>query len=71
MDSHNLGTNSPKVRRSPSPNKLMTDSFIGRKSAVVNESELDRTMKHWEEYRIKGLKIPRRSYHSAACHNQV
>jgi len=71
METQNFGNNSPKVRRSPSPSKGMTESFIGRKSAVINESEIDRTMKHWEEYRVKGIKIPRRSYHSAAVHNQV
>jgi len=63
-----LNVSISKQRRSPSPNKSLDSQPQVKKSKVLNESKLDSAMKHWEEYRVQGLKIPRRSYHSACSH---
>ena len=69
MDTLNVSTS--KTRKSPSPAKTHGDYQPQmRKSVMFNESELDPKMKHWEEYKVKGLKIPRRSYHSACVHDK-
>ena len=57
-------------KRSPSPSKAPVEFLQTRKSFIINESELDQKMKHWQEYKLKGLKISRRSYHSAAVYGK-
>jgi len=42
-----------------------------RKSFVFNETTLDKGLHHWEEYKVQGKKISRRSYHSSVFYKQA
>lgn len=68
----NLKINIPKNSRSPSPIKVQHEyqAAAVRKSIALHESEIDSQMKHWEEYKVKGIKIHRRSHHSSVSYGQ-
>lgn len=40
-----------------------------RRSFMHNESNLDKELHHWAEYKIEGKKISRRCYQSLVCYN--
>ena len=64
-------SSSPR-KRSQSPVRFQLDQQqTMRKSVILNESEIDRMMMHWEEFKFKGLKISRRSYHASVFHNDA
>ena len=69
---HTPSNSSSPRKRSQSPVRFQLDSQQPlRKSVILNESEIDGMMKHWEEYKFKGPKISRRSYHATVYHNQA
>ena len=69
LDTSSLGTQTGKNKN------LLDVSGSGvherRKSFVYNETTLDKGLHHWEEYKVQGKKVPRRSYHSCVLHEQA
>jgi len=54
-------------------NNLLDISGVNdrRKSFVFNETTLDKGLHHWEEYKVQGKKISRRSYQSSVFYKQA
>ncbi len=72
LNSHPLDTSSLGTPTGKNKNLLdVSGTHERRKSFVYNETTLDKGLHHWEEYKVQGKKVPRRSYHSCVLYNQA